>query len=508
MDPLQSNTIPQLVRAAADRFADREAVVDGPVRWTYRRLAEEVDRFGRALAGCGVGSGDRVAIWAPNGHRWIVAALGTVCAGGIVVPVNTRFKGAEAHDILTRTGTCLLVVDDGFLGNPYVTMLRAAGPLDDLHTIVTLDESGWVSFLDRAGEPAGVVVEPGDVSDIFFTSGTTGRPKGAMLGHRQSIRLYTTWSERVGLREGDRYLIVNPFFHTFGYKAGLLACLLRGATMVPQRVFDVTEALRLVESERITILPGPPTLYASILDHPARRGLDLSSLRVAVTGAAVVPVALIERMRRDLTFGTVITAYGLTESCGTVTMCGPDDDATTVATTCGRPVPGVEVRVVDGSKTLGPGEPGEVVVRGYNVMLGYLDDPAATAEAVDADGWLRTGDVGVLDERGYLRITDRLKDMYIVGGFNTYPAEIEQTLVRHERVSEAAVIGVPDGRLGEVGRAFVVPRPGPPPTEAELIGYCRQRLANYKVPRSVVVVDALPRNATGKVVKDVLRNHG
>jgi acyl-CoA synthetase (AMP-forming)/AMP-acid ligase II len=327
-----------------------------------------------------------------------------------------------------------------------------------------------------------------------------------MLTHGQSIALYVAWSELADLRAGDRYLLVNPFFHTFGYKAGVIACLLRGATIVPQSVFTVEQTLDLVAREKITVLPGPPTLYTSILEHPARRGHDLSSLRVAVTGATTVPVVLIERMRTELALETVITAYGLTETCGTATMCRPEDDPVTIATTCGRAVPDVEVRVVgpDG-QPLPSGEPGEVSIRGYNIMRGYFEDLVATKDTVDAEGWLRTGDIGVLDERGYLRITDRLKDMFIVGGFNAYPAEIEQALARHAAVSEAAVIGVPDDRLGEVGRAYVVLRSGATATEAELVDFCRSRLANYKVPRSVVLVGSLPRNASGKVVKAALR---
>jgi acyl-CoA synthetase (AMP-forming)/AMP-acid ligase II len=497
MDPLLARTVPQLVEACAHRYAGREAVVDGPVRLTFADLAAQISRFGRALLAHGVRPGERVAVWAPNSARWIVAALGAVCAGAVLVPLNTRFKGAEAGDVLRRSQARLLVTEDGFLGNHYVAMLRGEH-LPDLSTVVTMD--AWDAFLARAGEVTAAPVGPDDVSDIFFTSGTTGAPKGAVLAHGQTLRMYATWSELAGLREGDRYLVVNPFFHTFGYKAGVLACLLRGATIVPQPVFDVDSTLRLVARERITVLPGPPALYTSILGHPDRDRYDLSSLRVAVTGAAVVPVALIERMRAELTFETILTAYGLTECGGTATMCRAGDDPVTVATTAGRPVPGVEVRVA------GPaGEPGEVLLRGYGIMRGYFADEAATRSTVDPDGWLHTGDVGVLDGRGYLRITDRLKDMFIVGGFNAYPAEIEQALARHEKVAEAAVVGVPDERLGEVGKAFVVPRPGATVTGAELIGFCRERLANYKVPRAVVVVDSLPRNASGKVVKSVLR---
>ncbi|MFF5233497.1 FadD3 family acyl-CoA ligase [Dactylosporangium sp. NPDC000521] len=493
MEPLSARTLPDLVRSGAEHHRDREAIVDGSVRLTYAGLAEEVARFAGALAARGVGKGDRVALWAPNSWRWVVAALGVVTAGGVLVPLNTRFKGPEAGYILARSGARLLLVDDGFLGNRYVDSL-AAENLPDLSDIVTLAE--WDTFVSRT---AAVTAEvgPDDLSDLFFTSGTTGRPKGAMLTHRQSTQVYVAWSELADLRAGDRYLLVNPCFNTFGYKAGVIACLLRGATIVPQPVFDVAASLRLIEQERITVLPGPPTLYTTLLDHPDRLSHDLSSLRVAVTGATTVPVVMIERLREELKLARVLTAYGLTESCGTATMCRPDDDPTTVSTTCGAAIDGVEVAVDPVTS--------EVLIRGYNVMRGYWQDPAATADALDAAGWLHTGDIGVLDERGYLRITDRLKDMFIVGGFNAYPAEIEQVLARHEGVAEVAVIGVPDERLGEVARAYIVPRTDHTVTQEELAVYCKGRLANYKLPRSYVFLDALPRNASGKVLKTTLR---
>ncbi|WP_433220114.1 FadD3 family acyl-CoA ligase [Dactylosporangium sp. CS-047395] len=495
MEPLDARTIPDLVRAGAAHYRHREAVVDGDVRLTYADLGAEVTRCAEALAARGVAKGDRVALWAPNGWRWIVAALGIVSAGGVLVPLNTRFKGPEAAYILARSGARLLLVDDGFLGNRYVAALAEAAtetPTPDLTDIVPFAE--WDRFM-AVGKAVDAVVYPDDLSDLFFTSGTTGRPKGAMITHSQTTQLYVTWSDLAQLREGDRYLLINPCFHTFGYKAGVIACLLRGATIVPQAVFDVPTSLELVQREKITVLPGPPTLYTSMLDHPARSAYDLSTLRVAITGATTVPVVMIERLRAELALETVLTAYGLTESCGTATMCRPDDDPVTVSTTCGAAVPGVEVRVDEAS--------GEVLIRGYNIMRGYFNDPAATADTIDPDGWLHTGDVGVLDERGYLRITDRLKDMFIVGGFNAYPAEIEQVIARHPAVAEVAVIGVPDERMGEVARAFVVSR-GPVQADA-LAAYCKERLANYKQPRSFVFVDALPRNASGKVLKTTLR---
>ncbi len=327
-----------------------------------------------------------------------------------------------------------------------------------------------------------------------------------MTTHGQNLRTFRTWSEMVGLRAGDRYLIVNPFFHSFGYKAGWLSAILRGATVLPQAVFDVPAVLERVARDRVTVLPGPPTLYQMILAQPDRQRHDLSSLRLAVTGAAVIPVELIHRMRRELRFATVITGYGLTESSGVATMCREGDDPETIATTSGRAIADVEVRCVDPAGAQVPrGQPGEVVIRGYNVMRGYFDDPAATAEAIDAGGWLHTGDVGVMDERGYLRITDRIKDMFISGGFNCYPAEIEGILLGCPEVAQVAVIGVPDERLGEVGMAFVVAAPGTTPTPESIVAWCRQSMANYKVPRAVEMVDALPLNASGKVTKFVLR---
>jgi acyl-CoA synthetase (AMP-forming)/AMP-acid ligase II len=322
----------------------------------------------------------------------------------------------------------------------------------------------------------------------------------------QTLRAYGVWTDLAGLRRGDRYLIVNPFFHTFGYKAGVIACLMRGATMIPQPVFDVDAVLAHVASERVSVLPGPPTLHQSLLDHPARRQYDLTALRLVVTGAAVVPLRLVERLRGELGVATVLTAYGLSEASGIVTMCRRGDAPDVVAATSGRAIAGTEVKVVDerGAEQA-PGAPGEVLVRGFNVMRGYYEDPAATAQALTPDGWLRTGDVGVLDAAGNLRITDRIKDMFIVGGFNAYPAEIEQLLGLHPDVADVAVVGVPDPRLGEVGRAYVVRRPGAVTTADDLIAWSRREMANYKVPRSVEFVPRLPRNASGKVVKGELR---
>ena len=497
---MNSASIAALVQDAGAKYADAEAVVDGDRRVSFGELAGLVRRGAAFCMSRGVEPGDRVAVWAPNSLDWIVAALGAVSAGAALVPLNTRFKGDEASYILDKSRAALTFVAPPFLGNDYAAML---GGRDG---VITLDEALWDVEVPAEVDERIAALGPDDVGDVIFTSGTTGRPKGVVTTHGQTLGVFETWSDVVGLAEGDRYLVVNPFFHTFGYKAGIVACLLRGATIVPQPVFDVPAVLSLIGRERISVLPGPPTLYQSILDSPARTSHDLSSLRRVVTGAAVVPVALVERMRSELGCETVLTAYGLTEATGTVTMCRRDDDAETIATTSGRAIPDTEVRIVDTSdSSVATGEPGEVVVRGYNVMRGYFEDADATAQTIDADGWLHTGDIGVLDGRGNLRITDRLKDMYVVGGFNAYPAEIEQVLATHPAVAEAAVVGVPDERLGEVGKAFVVARPGQAVDTDEVVAFCRERMANYKVPRSVEILEALPRNASGKVLKFELR---
>jgi len=506
-------TIPAALRRAATLWPDDVAVAEGGRRVTWSALADRATDVARALVGSGVRPGDRVGLWAPNSTGWIVASMGVYAAGAILAPVNTRFTGAEGAQALRTAGARTLLTVTDFLGTDYVRAL-AADPelLGSLDVVILSGEPGaqvgWDDFLARGAGVDHTPAEDGltadDPSDVIFTSGTTGRPKGALLTHGSSTRTYTAWSDAVGLARDDRYLVVYPFFHCAGLKSAVLACVLRGATIVPCPVFAVETVMALVESERVTMLPGPPSLYQSLLNADLS-GYDRSSLRLAVTGAAAVPVELVRRMRDELGFASVVTAYGLTETTGTVTACRHDDPIEVIANTSGRPIPGMAVRTVDRSGAdVGPGEPGEVLAKGFAVMRGYYGDPAATAEAIDADGWLHTGDIGVLDEAGNLRITDRIKDMFIVGGFNAYPAEIENVLLGHAGVAAVAVVGAPDERLGEVGYAFVVPRAGADP--GDLLAWCRGRMANYKVPRHLEIVDALPLNRMGKVEKRVLRD--
>jgi acyl-CoA synthetase (AMP-forming)/AMP-acid ligase II len=506
-------TIPAAVRRAAALWPGEEAVIDGTSRLTWEGIADQMTQAARAFAASGVAPGDRVALWAPNSLDWIIASLGVYAAGAILVPVNTRFKGAEAAHVLRTAGVRLLLTVTDFLAADYIGMLDADPELRDTLDIVALSgppgaATSWAAFLERAQAHPEDCAAPAedDTSDIIFTSGTTGRPKGAVLSHGASTRTYVTWSDVVGLRRGDRYLVVYPFFHCAGLKSAVLACILTGATIVPCPVFDVPVVMDLVQREKITMLPGPPALYQSLLNANLD-GYDRSSLRLAVTGAASVPVDLVRRMHDDLGFASVVTGYGLTETTGTVSMCRHDDPVEVIANTSGRPIPGMEVRVVgNDGRDVSAETPGEVWTRGYAVMKSYFNAPEATAEAITPDGWLRTGDVGILDAAGNLRITDRIKDMFIVGGFNAYPAEIENLMSRHPDIAQVAVVGAPDDRMGEVGYAYVIPRTGTRPAESDIIAWCRDQMANFKVPRFVEIVDALPLNPSGKVLKFELRD--
>jgi acyl-CoA synthetase (AMP-forming)/AMP-acid ligase II len=515
----KASTIPGRAAAAAAAYADTEAIVDGDDRLGFAALVDESRRFAAALVASGTTPGSRVAIWAFNSVQWVVAALGTWQAGAVLVPINTRFKGQEAADILARSRAQTLVTVTDFLGVNYLDMLRTArAVLPDLTTTVVAvgpvptGVHDWDRFLGHGTPDAAAEVDrrcealgPEDPSDILFTSGTTGVPKGVVQSHGHTLRVADDWVAMTGLHAGDRYLMVNPYFHMFGLKAGILACMVAGATMLPEPVFDVARVMHRVSAERVTVLPGPPTLYQAILDYPTRAEHDLSSLRVAVTGAADIPVDLVRRALRELPFSLIVTGYGLTEA-GTALSTSPDDDVETIATTVGRPRPGFELRVVDDKDhDVPPGQTGEILLRGASVMSEYLDDPTATAAVFAPGGWLRTGDIGVVDESGCLRIVGRSKDMFIVGGFNVYPAEIENYLLEHDAVAQAAVIGVPDERLGEVGMAFVVPRPDAHVTGSEIVTWARGRMANYKAPRVVEVIDELPMTATGKVHKAALR---
>jgi len=504
--------------AAAARWGDAPAIADGEARYSFAELADEMRRVTAALVATGVQPGDRIALWAPNSAAWIPAALGILGAGAWLVPLNTRFKATEAAYVLAKSDACALFVVDQFMGADHVGDLHAVDPtLRALTHVVRIPSPGtrtgtpWREFLaggERHLAAADERIAAGsadDICDVIFTSGTTGKPKGVLLRHGASLRCYESINVGYRLGEGGRHLVTTPFFHCFGYKAGWMLSLLTGACTYPVAVFDADVALGLIQSEGITHIPGAPTVFTSLLHHPRRADYDLSSLHTAMVGAASIPTTLPGEMVRHLGFRTVMAGYGLTENHAIVAFSRHDDPVDTAARSVGHPAPDMEVRIVgDDGHDVPQGQPGEIVVRSYAAMSGYYLDPQATAEAI-RDGWLHTGDVGIIDDDGRVHITDRKKDIFIVGGFNVSPAEVESELCTLAGVAQVAVVGVPDERMGEVGCAFVVPKPGHTIDPAEVMAHARTTMANYKVPRAVHVVDALPTNATGKILKHELR---
>lgn len=514
------HTLPSVIAHLAALYADKPFTVgeDGRVS-SFAEFWREVRRLARALIRQGVTHGDRVAIWAPNSPEWIVAAAATEVIGAILVPINTRFRGAEAAFALGKTRARVLFTVGSFLGKDYAAMLRDAaggaggdGPVRDLPAlkrIVMLDAplDDWPQGLAAEAELEARLgaVTPETIADILFTSGTTGQPKGAMHAHGQAIWMPAIWNEANDLRPADRMVIVNPFFHSFGYRSGWVSGLIAGITLYPMATFNPGAVLALIAREKITVLMGPPTIFLSLMDHPDFASFDLSSLRVGHTGASNVPVDLIYAARDVFGFDLFLTSFGQTEATALITVNGPEADVETVARTVGKPLRGVELRIAAPDDEKGNEPSGEILVRGPNVMQGYFEEAEQTAAAIDPDGWLHTGDVGCIDTEGRLRVLDRLKDMVIVGGFNAYPAEIENALRAHPAIADVCILAWPDQKMGEVCAACVILRPGATLSLTELSEWSRERLANYKVPRHLFLVDDFPRTPLGKVQKFLLR---
>ncbi|MFI6294133.1 AMP-binding protein [Nonomuraea sp. NPDC050790] len=503
-------TLPRMLRERAAAHPG-DLVVAGPVRLTLRELRERSAAVARGLMALGVGPGDRVAVWGINDAAWVVNAFGVWDAGAVIVPLSSRYKGFEAGEIIAKTGAAVLLTGAGVGGAvladllPPLPVLRHVIVPDGVRRPAALTTSELVAAGEGDVEARALAVRPDDLCEIMSTSGTTGTPKGVMLDHAQVLRGYWDWAEIVTLGPDDRYPVIAPFNHGFGLNAGLIACVMRRAAMIPIGVFTPDALMSLVESERVSILAGPPTLFVRLLEELDRRDWDVSSLRVAICGAASVPAPLITRLVERVGLQRMINAYGLMEGT-VVSMTRAGDPIEVIATTAGRAVPGIEVKIVglDG-KEVPTGERGEVLQRGYGVMRGYWDEPGRTAEAIDADGWLRTGDVGVLDAAGNLSIVDRKKELFIVNGFNVSPAEVEALLLRQGSLAQAAVVGVPDDDSGEAGWAFVVPRSGARVDGEELRAWARENMSNFKVPKRVIVVEELPANPNGKTDKIALR---
>lgn len=515
-------TVPELLRVAARRWGTKTALLsmDEPPT-SFAKLDEWADRHARALIADGMGGGERIGIWAPNMWEWVAAAVGSQRAGGTIVPLNLRLRVAEVTDILERAGVTRLVCIGEHRGETYPPLLRGQA-LPGLKRVIVLRsgsfglsgrEIAWEDFLaagnavtsEQLAERERSVT--GDtISDILFTSGTTGRPKGAVFKHSSTVRSGHGMVNFARVTERDCLCPLGPFAHFAGYKGGWVNGLVTGASVCWSEAHDSQSLMNAIETMKITVMPAPPVIWQDILDDPGRRDRDLSSLRFIATGSTTIPPELVRRLIAELNVGQVGTGYGMTESGGMTNFARPDDPVVRVAETAGRPAPDAEVRIVDpDGRECELGRDGEILVRTKRALSEYLDDPEATRAALDPDGWLHTGDVGHIDAQGYLTVTDRLKDMYITNGNNVYPAELEKLMGTIPGIANCAVIGVPDERKGEVGHAFLIRMQGAAVSERDVIAWCRENIAAYKVPAGVSFVEDFPRNSQGKVLKEELR---
>jgi acyl-CoA synthetase (AMP-forming)/AMP-acid ligase II len=476
-----------LLRRTASRVPDTVALVAGARSWTYAELFDESERAARALL-ARFAPGDRVAIWAPNIPEWVLLELAAGLAGITIVTVNPALRAEELRFVLGQSRADGIFLVREYRGSRMAEMLTGI----DLRSVVLFDE--WDAFVASGSTRELPDVDPRDAAQIQYTSGTTGRPKGAVLHHRGIVNNARLAYERIGARPGLVQLSPMPLFHTAGCAMSVLGSIACEGTLILPPYFDPGLILELVETHRPACLLGVPTMLIGLLDHPRFAATDVSSVDVVISGGAVVPPALVRRVEAAFDARMSIV-FAQTEASPVITQTAPDDDAEDRATTLGRPLPHTEVKIVDG----------ELCTRGYHVMTGYFDDPEATAAAIDADGWLHTGDLASMDERGYCRIGGRLKDMIIRGGENIYPREIEQVLFDHEDVADVAVLGVPDETWGEQVAAFIRPADGRTPDPDELFAYCRERLAPHKTPRHWRIVDSFPLTPSGKVQKYVLR---
>jgi fatty-acyl-CoA synthase len=528
-DPGPPLTLGQMLDRAAARFPDRLAIVFKHERVTYAQLKRRVDDFARGLLARGLGPGDHVVLWMPNCVEWNVANLGVAKIGGVTVTCNSRYKALEVGYVLRQSDAKALIMMDRFAaaGIDYVAILRELCPDLDrpgapaagarfaaLRHLIVLGPGrppAALAFEDvessgRAGATVldAIPIRPEDPVEMLYTSGTTGEPKGCLLSHGNMYFKCRVYADLHSWTPEDRYLVPVPYFHIFGSMGGIAANCLVGSTQVVMDFFDPLEAMRLIEAERVTIFSGVPTMFITILGHPAFGRHDLRSLRTGSIGAAPVPVEIMRKiLDRDRGLGMdALVVYGLTEATGGTHWTRPGDPIDKRVSTVGLRTSEIEDRVVDPAtgRGLGPGEEGELCIKGPTLMIGYYNKPEATAEKI-RDGWLHTGDMAVKDEEGYVRITGRLTDMIIVGGFNTYPAEIEDFFLRHPKVLDVSIVGVPDPVMGEAVMAFVIPRKGERLQAEEIVAFARGKIANFKVPKYVEIVEEFPLTGSGKVQK-------
>ena len=505
---LRDLTVGELLREAASDSPDAVGLVAGVPgvdrRWTFAEMLDESERVARALLTRFV-PGERVAVWAPNLPEWVLLEFGAALAGVVLVTVNPAYQRSELAYVLRQSGASGVFLVREWRGNPMLASVEAvSGELPQLREVVLFEE--WDTFLESGREVALPDVGPDDAAQIQYTSGTTGFPKGALLRHGSLTDNAALYAVEAEIGAGDVYVNPMPMFHTAGCVMGALGSLHARATHVPVLAFEPGFVLELIEREGGTALLGVPTMQIALMEHPDVASRDLSTLRSAVSGGSLVPAELVRRI--ETTFGVrFCIVYGTTECSPLVTMTRFDDTPEDKATTIGRAMPQTEVKVIDpvSREIVDPGTVGELCARGYMVMKGYFENPEATAEAIDADGWYHTGDLASMDERGYCRIEGRLKDMIIRGGENIYPREIEEVLFAHPGVVDVAVVGIPDDKWGEQVAAFIRATEDDAPSPTELSVFVRERLAGYKVPRCWCFVDTFPLTGSGKVQKFVLR---
>lgn len=520
-------TLSQVLDQTAKKFPDRPAILYEGRTISYRDLAGEVDRLAAGLVKLGIEPGDKVAIWMSNVPEWIAAYFAIAKVGAVVVPMNTRYKTHEVEYILGNAEAKAVFVAQGFLGIDYAGMLSEVRPklpllreaitvggeapgLRPYHEVLGLgeDQAAQAEVARRAKG-----IDPKACAFILYTSGTTGHPKGAMLSHLNMSENARQITEVMQITEKDVFLLAVPFFHCFGCVMGILGAVTWGAAIVPMPVFKADEALRLIEKHRVSVLYGVPTMFVLELEEQrkakaAGKPYDVSSLRTGIMAGAPCPVEVMRGTMEELRCNVCI-CYGLTEASPVITMTRFEDPIDKRVETVGKPLPGIEVKIVDDAgKTVPLGQTGELACRGYNVMLGYWKNPEATRQVIDEEGWLYSGDLATMDEEGYVRIVGRKKDMYIVGGFNVYPAEVEEVLFTHPGIQNVAVVGVPDPVMGEVGMAFIIPREGHPLDPQEVVDFCARQIAAFKVPRYVVIGEPFPMTASGKVQKFKLAERG